>query len=43
MAQQIPFPGFHRKFISLSRASILTLRQLHSFPYKGCLYILNFN
>ena len=39
-----PFSRPHdRKFIFNSRASILTLRQCHSFPYKGFLYISSLN
>ncbi len=37
--QQIPFSAYFRKIISPSRVSIFTLRQCHSFPYKGILYI----
>jgi len=40
--QKIPFPGLYdRKSIFDSRASILMLRQFHSFPYSGELYIFS--
>jgi len=43
-AQQIPSSGLYiRKLINCSRASIFMLRQCHSFPYKGILYISLFN
>ena len=38
-----PFPRPHdRKILWISRASILMLRQFHSFPYSGDLYISSF-
>ena len=42
--QKIPFPSLYdRKSICNSRVSILMLRQFHSFPYKGDLYIVLIN